>query len=294
MKIGRNDPCLCKSGKKFKHCCIDKQTKHAAQNNASQGDYYGVPAKVMSNWLFAPFNELEAVVFNAAQDFSASPVMRYLGLIVEEALQNKGTIKATAKGNLPAKLVKQASELLPEFAVATMDKKLLMSEYTGSNENNFRALHYTRVLAEIAGIIKLDNGRYQLSEAAQQAYLQQGVSVLFEPMLKAAVADFNWGYFDQWELQLDLSVYWVFMVYRLQQHGDFDQLIDEMLVTFPDILKEFELVTQNEEFSPEQYFASVVRWHFIEGFLQYWGFVTFDSEQVQAQPLLAGCINFSL
>ena len=24
VDIGRNDECLCKSGKKFKHCCIDK------------------------------------------------------------------------------------------------------------------------------------------------------------------------------------------------------------------------------------------------------------------------------
>jgi len=24
MKVGRNDPCPCGSGKKFKHCCIDK------------------------------------------------------------------------------------------------------------------------------------------------------------------------------------------------------------------------------------------------------------------------------
>ena len=35
--------------------------------------------------------------------------MRYLKLMLETALANDGQIKATAKGNLPAALVKQAS-----------------------------------------------------------------------------------------------------------------------------------------------------------------------------------------
>src|SRR3989344_1476945 len=29
MKVGRNDPCHCGSGKKYKKCCLDKDTKHA-------------------------------------------------------------------------------------------------------------------------------------------------------------------------------------------------------------------------------------------------------------------------
>ena len=26
-KIGRNDPCPCNSGQKYKHCCINKETR---------------------------------------------------------------------------------------------------------------------------------------------------------------------------------------------------------------------------------------------------------------------------
>lgn len=28
IKIGRNEPCPCGSGKKYKKCCIDKETTH--------------------------------------------------------------------------------------------------------------------------------------------------------------------------------------------------------------------------------------------------------------------------
>lgn len=31
MGIGRNDPCPCGSGKKFKHCCLDKGSRTSIQ-----------------------------------------------------------------------------------------------------------------------------------------------------------------------------------------------------------------------------------------------------------------------
>ena len=57
-------------------------------------------------------------------------VARYLALIVDEAMLQDGWFKATAKGNLPAKLVKQATALLPEFAIAKFD---LISKITQPN-----------------------------------------------------------------------------------------------------------------------------------------------------------------
>ncbi len=53
-----------------------------------------------------------------AKNTNGAVWMRYLELILEDAMVQGGFIKATGKGNLPAKLVKQATELLPEFAVA--------------------------------------------------------------------------------------------------------------------------------------------------------------------------------
>lgn len=200
MKIGRNEPCFCGSGKKYKRCCMSRSEKIHSQlsddaerllamnpdltldelnlvmqhkanqlNNTPNPDFCGLSPTQMANWLYAPFNELQWVTISTPDDLSASPVMRYLTLILDEAMAQEGSFKATSKGNLPTKLVKQASELLPEFAVAQFERDLSISEFAGSNEDKFNALHYTRVLAEISGIIYQRSGRYHVKKISTKA-----------------------------------------------------------------------------------------------------------------------------
>lgn len=89
MKLGRNDPCPCNSGKKYKRCCMDSASKQHCEvydeiaqtiatnpdlsldemnliaqhkisgiNNSLLDDFCGLSANQMDNWLRAPFNEL--------------------------------------------------------------------------------------------------------------------------------------------------------------------------------------------------------------------------------------------
>ncbi len=183
MKTGRNDPCPCGGGKKYKHCCINAvskqhaevfddiaqvvamnpnlsfeelnlvaQHKMAERNSKPVADFCGLSPTQMENWLYAPLSELALVKITTPADLSASPVMRYLALMLDESIEQGGSFKATTKGNLPAKLVKQASELLPEFAISRFEIDSCVSEFFGSNEDKFNALHYSRLLAELAGI----------------------------------------------------------------------------------------------------------------------------------------------
>lgn len=332
MKLGRNDPCLCGSGKKYKRCCMDSLSKqHAsvsddieqvaamnpnlsldeleivaeqkieAANNRAQPDFCGLSPTQMTNWLYSPLNELKWVTINPPESLSASPVMRYLALILDEAMHNSGSFKATAKGNLPAKLVKQASELLPEFAVSQFERDMSISEYSGSNEDKFNALHYSRILTEIAGIIYCRGGRFHVKKAAQKQYQKQGVNAFFIPMLEAATSQYNWGYLDSWEYNIDLRGFWLFMLWRIQSHGSIDQLIEEVATAFPDLL----LGCSADRYStPAKQLASLIESRFIERFLQFWGFVTVDprryvdgrnvSRQAEIQPLLKQAFQFSI
>jgi hypothetical protein len=189
MKAGRNEPCPCGSGKKYKQCCINTtpkqhsdvfddiaqtvamspsltleelnlvaQQKMAERNNRPSADFCGLTPTQMANWLYAPLDELEWLTISTPENISSSPVMRYLTLIFDEAMQNNGSFKATSKGNLPAKLVKQAGELLPEFAISKVNSRFSINDFVGVNEDKFNAFHYTRVLAEIAGIIYRRSG----------------------------------------------------------------------------------------------------------------------------------------
>ncbi|WP_427031508.1 hypothetical protein [Halomonas sp. H2] len=240
------------------------------------------------------------MIINTPDDLSTSPVMRYLSLILDEAMHHGGFFKATPKGNLPTKLVKHASALLPEFAVSQYHAHLSISEFAGRNEEAFNALHYTRILAEAAGIIYRRSGHYHVKKAAQKQYQTHGLHCFFLPMLEAAVTKYNWGYLDGWPEEVDLRTFWLFMLWRLQYHGSADQLANEVATAFPDFVGE---LPAEEHFPPMRLLSILIESRFIERFLQFWGFVTIDpkrifagapvSRMVDRQPLLAQAFEFS-
>ena len=332
MKPGRNDPCSCGSGKKYKRCCMSSASKQYAEivddveqmvamnpnltlddinvvmqhkmherNNRPHFDLCGLSPAQMVNWLYAPFDEKEGVNIVTPADLSSSPVMRYLTLILDAAMQNGGSFKATSKGNLPTKLVKQASDLLPEFAIAQYEKNIRFSDFAGSNEDKFTALHYTRILAEIAGIIYRKSGCYHLKKTTQKQYQTQGINAFFQPMLEAAITQYNWGYLDGFEQGGDLRTFWLFMLWRLQGHASVDQLIDEVTLAFPDFLQK---LAPDDYFTPEKMLRILIESRFIERFLQFWGFVVIDpkrfskgtaiARKAQLQPLLTQTFQFAI
>ncbi|WP_428243067.1 hypothetical protein [Gynuella sp.] len=277
------------------------QLKVEERNNRPNPDFCGLSPTQMFNWLYKPMDELNWVTICTPEDFSSSPVMRYLTLILDEAMQNDGSFKATSKGNLPAKLVKQASELLPEFAIATYERDISLSEFAGSNEDKFNALHYTRILAEIAGIIYRRSGRYHVKKTAQKHYQSQGIRAFFKPMLEAAVTKYNWSYLDGYEQDVDLRPICLFMVWRLQSHASVDQLVDEVERAFPDLLQQ---VAPDNHYPPENRLDILIESRFVNHFLEFWGFIIVDpkrydhgeaiARKAQLQPLFTQTFQFDI
>ncbi len=332
MKLGRNDPCPCNSGKKYKRCCMDSTSKQHSEvfdeiaqtiatnpdlsldemnlvaqhkisgiNNNPLDDFCGLSANQMDNWLRAPLNELAGVTITIPNELTASPVMRYLAIILDEAMQQGGSFKATVKGNLPAKIAKQASDLLPTFAVAQFNIPISISEFSGSNEDKINALHYTRILADIAGIIYLKSGSFHIKKTAQKQYQTHGIKAFFLPMLEAATTHYNWGYFDSFVSDSDLRIFWVFMLWRIQTHGSVEQLIEEVITAFPALLNEVPATQYNE---PQDLLGVLIRSRFIERFLEFWGFITVNPKRfsdgkpieikANIQPLLKQTFAFDI
>lgn len=249
--------------------------EHKATQRNSQPipEFCGLSPNQMQNWLYEPFNQLKGINLHTPDDLSKSPVMRYLELILEEAMHNGGSFKATAKGNLPAKLNKQASAILPELAVSQFETDISISDYAGNNEDKFNALHYTRVLAELAGIIYRRSGKFYVKKTAQKQYEREGLKGFFIPMLEVATSQYNWGYLDGWQQNFEMNLYWVFMLWRIQKHGSVDQLVEEVITAFPDLLLQIEANTYQ---TPKEQFQSILETRFLDRFLQYWGFITID------------------
>lgn len=330
MKPGRNEPCPCGSGKKFKHCCknivsvqheevMDEveqvvamnpnlsldglnlvlQQRMATRNNQPNPDFFGLSPNQMANWLYAPFSELSWVHIRTPKDLSISPVMSYLALILDEAIANNGSFKATNKGNLPTKIVQLASDLEPKFVADKHRTHISISEFAGANEGKFNALHYTRVLAEIAGIIYRRAGRFHVKKVAQKKYASGGIYEFYLPMLEAAVTRFNWGYFDSWEDHGHLRSFWLFMIWRLQSHGSIEQLTSDVAKAFPDFLRELET---DPYFTPNQVLNFIIKTRFVTRFCQYWGFLAIApcrllserTSKLDLSPLFSKTFQFQL
>lgn len=196
-------------------------------------------------------------VANVPSDVSASPVMCYLGLMLEEMLED-GTIKATAKGNLPAKIVRDGSELFSDFAVSAFKVASKDNDFAGANEANFGALGYAREIAEAAGLMQFERGRFRAAEGVVEQYKANGVTSFYAQMLEQALAS------------LDSSVAvtsWDALASNLKDSGTVKGLAEKLSAT------------------PE-----AVKAHLIQGFLQRWGFVTIDPKaddaELNLQPLL--------
>jgi len=136
MKINRNEPCPCGSGKKYKKCCLDKQAGKPGsenmqdamaevreklesgqfssleeaqaelddlmqrKNSAPLAEFHGLSSEQMYRFLYFPFESPSLVRFAEGFDKSpASPVLTLFALLAE-AIGEKG-LKPTAKGNLP-------------------------------------------------------------------------------------------------------------------------------------------------------------------------------------------------
>lgn len=243
MKVGRNELCPCGSSKKYKYCCgkeslmgsdffagiedlISKSPSDYSlddlnrllhrnmdiRNNTGLDEFCGLSPNQMQNWLHMPFDKLKHITITIPKDLSRSPVMRYLEIILEEAMAQGGSIKATPKGNLPTSIVKRAAAVRDEFEISKLGTHISICEFKGSNEDKFEALHYTHVLAKLSGILYKRTGRIHVKKSAQKQYQEYGINALFLPMLKTAVTNYNWGYFDGYSDEVVLQTFWVFMV----------------------------------------------------------------------------------
>jgi hypothetical protein len=332
MAHNLNDLCPCGSNKPYRDCCLQAsndrhggvleeikliaaanpqlsidelnivlQHRVQARNARSLTDFCGLAPNQMANWLYSPIEQLDGVTVAVPHDLSGSPVMSYLQLILNEAMQNGGAFKSTSKGNLPIRLVRQASALLPSFAVSEHHYHISISEFAGATEDKFNALHYTRILAELGGILYRSKGQFRVKKAEQKRYERHGVQAFFIPMLKAATDRYNWAYMDGWEVGSDLRLIWLFMVWRLHSHGDVERLVGEVIRAFPALVPQ---TARGDDEASSELLSRIIESRFLGRFLEFWGFVVVNprriiegaiqAPQVKVLPLMSQVFQFQI
>ena len=266
MKTGRNDPCPCGSGKKYKHCClspasvvndelkdllagqefdsIDDVQALADQfmqqkNQLPQDDFQGLSPEQVHRMLHFPFDTPEFFTF--PETLSSAPEAPILHLVQEitAAIDEKG-LKATAKGNLPLKLCKLAKVDYQKFK----PEGDYLYRRNISSEEDFDDLHTARIILELSGLLRKTKGRFFLTKKYQQIVKNSGLVGIYQLLLKTYCRKFNWGFRDGYEEIPFIQHSFLFTMYLLKLHGDDWKLFfiyeDYFLQAFPMVINEAE------------------------------------------------------
>ena len=301
--IGRNDPCPCGSGRKFKRCCLaglgfappdrgaaavlaalepalaneeftslaeaqvfaDRHVRE--QNQRGLDEFHGLSPEQMYRMIYFPFASPELVCFpEVIETASTAPIMTLFALLTE-AIGKQG-LKATAKGNLPRKFCREAA--LVYWGDEVYRER---TRFHGINrEDDFPDLHITRVVAQVAGLIRKYNGKFILSRNCRALLAKQGAAALYPRLLTAYVEQFNWSYRDRYPELRFVQTAFLFTLYLLTLYGDASRphefFEDAFLRAFPTMLDE---VPQHPIFTPEEEVRRCYTWRTLVHFIGFFG-----------------------
>ncbi len=274
MKTGRNDPCHCGSGKKYKHCCLGKPgdrmrrgSAHAIadeiaeaaaeqpfesleeinaftaqltneRNRWALAEFCGLSPEQMTHLLYKPFSSPETIQFST--DFTPPPNVRVI-LIFRALVETIGDsgLKATAKGNLPLKFCKALAQELPEE-----DDDRYLLRYRGiRSELDFEELNCTRLVAGLAGLIRKYRGKFVLTRRCRDMLAEQDYGRLYFELFKAYATKFNWAYRDGYPEAEIVQSSFLYTLFLLTSFGGVErsqQFYENKFITaFPMVLKVF-------------------------------------------------------
>ncbi|MEJ2419083.1 MAG: hypothetical protein P8Y45_19580 [Exilibacterium sp.] len=207
-------------------------------------------------------------------------------------------LKPTAKGNLPRNFCREAA--LAYWGEQRYQEK---TRYGGINsEEDFADLHITRLVAELAGLIRKYKGRFILSRDCRRLLAGDGMSAIYPRLFRAYVEQFNWAYRDGYpELRFMQSAF-LFTLYLLMRYGDVSrsQVLyeDAFLRAFPMLLDE---VPPNQVFSPDETVRRAYTWRSLVHFADFLGLATVEpvsdellchEHRMKALTLLSQVVQF--
>jgi SEC-C motif len=336
MKTGRNDSCPCGSGLKFKKCCADRQDasehqrvmgqvmgelkellkdksfgsldeanaflrQHTQQRNqAPADDFHGLSSEQMHRFLHFPFDTPHLVTIPSSLDRNPQIPILSLFYLLADAIGDDG-LKATATGNLPRNLCRETAKKY--YSDEEYERISRFGELR--TEPEFRKMHTTRLVAELAGLIRKYKGRFILSKECRKLLAEQGQPGIYPRLFRAFVRDYNWAYQDHLGEIPFMQQSFLFSLYLLSKYGGEWQTStfyeDSFIRAFPNLLPQVQPV--GSYYSPEKVVRLSYSTRCLERFARFFGLVEIElpgndhySEEfkVRKLPLLDQAVQFHL
>jgi tetratricopeptide (TPR) repeat protein len=254
-KVGRNDPCPCGSGKKYKKCCLGQQetpsllgpSPVAAEmalneirdaiadgefsseeeleafiqqtsrqcDRRPRDDFQGLSPNHVHRLINFPFESTAIVEFPSVLSAPPSAPIAALFRMLADAIGESG-LKPTATGNLPLKVVREIAQTYMG------DEKYAEFTQYGSvrSESDFYDLHITRIVAGVAGLIRHYKGKFILSRECRRLLNGDGMLAIYPLLLRAHAEKCNWGYWDNYPQVGFVQSFFAYTLYLLDRYGD--------------------------------------------------------------------------
>ncbi len=333
MTIGRNDPCPCGSGKKYKKCCLGKlggktgpddmqdiiaevrnklESGHFTsideaqaaldgymrrKNTAPLDQFHGLSPEQMYRFLHFPLES--SPLIQVKEDIPqpiAAPALTLFSLLAD-AIGEKG-LKPTAKGNLPQRFCQEA-------ALSFWGEDYERRTRYGSirSEMDFFDMHCLRLAAGLAGLVRKFKGKFILSAKCRKKIASHGVAAVYPDLFTAYVHKFNWAYRDGYQEIPFLQQAFMFSLFLLSKYGDTARpqsfYEDIFIKAFPDLIHE---IGETPYQTAQDTLRRAYFYRTLQGFAQFFGLAelvaTSDnpfpkSYSVKKLPLLDQFISFN-
>jgi hypothetical protein len=304
-KVGRNDPCPCGSGKKYKHCCLGKNAqpdeKGPAQqvmeeirealnsrefdsleeaqeffdrfteskNRVPQLDFLGLSSEQVYRMLHHPLEDLEDMLrFNHHLEPSAFqdiPIVKNT-LFFLTRMRDLEPLRATAKGNLPLAF---ARELHHQF----LDPSRRF-QFKIRSEEESTSVNALRHVLRMCGWLKKERNYYSLTNKGRNIVVKGFSEAHFFTLLRVFTRRFNWAFRDWFPSFWIIQGGFVFSLYLLHRKArrfiEDNDLGDYFIKAFPTTLSEAEGISFLD---PSDTVRSCFSLRFLEHFCEYFGFV---------------------
>ncbi len=307
--IGRNEPCHCGSGKKYKHCCLGKepsprisavmeelqaviagktfkslddinafaQTFTESKNRVSQLDFLGLSSEQMHLLLDFPFARTREIV-EIDQDLAPAAFLKIPvvdnALLFLRRLAEQEPLKATAKGNIPLLF---AREILAELNIPERDL-YVTSIRTEEEAPILRAL---RELLTFCGWVRKRGSHFSLAENGRKIVEEGFSGADFRNLLEAFTLKFDWAFMDRYPPFSIVQRSFLFGLYLLHREARRDiedqAFADQFLRAFPQVLDDARRYEAPYR-EPRDFISTCFSLRFLERFCEYFGFVTIRRE----------------
>ncbi len=271
------------------------------RNQTPLDDFSGLSPEQVYQLLYFPFDSPSLLTFpSVLESTPAAPILTLFDLLVD-AIGEQG-LKSTAKGNLPQKFCRAAA-----LGFWGEDGYRHHTRFGGINkEEDFYELHCTRVVAELAGLLRKRKGLFILSSDCRKLLADGGLAAIYPRLLRAYVVEFNWAYGDGYGEELHfIQRAFAFSLYLLDRYGDEPRphsFYEERFIrAFPTVIDEVE---PRPYFEPLEQVRSCYTLRTLVSFAQFLGLaaVTAVEErqlyprnyQIRKLPLLSAAARFTI